>query len=219
MSAVYTVIGDLVGSRDLPDRAAAQKAVGEVLAGVSAIVPGVQPFEATVGDEVQGAFATIGGATRAGLLARLGLLARGVDLRCGYGHGEVTVHEADRRPLLQDGPGWWSAREAVDVLGQPRRSGQRSWYVGPDAGRVVGYLLVRDALVDRLTDRHREMLALAVAGRTQAEVADALGLSRSAVSQAFARGVGAVREAVLLLDAEPGTVEGMDEGVDVGEGA
>ncbi|TIC86417.1 SatD family protein [Nocardioides sp. GY 10127] len=199
MTAVYTLIGDLVGSRRLPDRAAAQEHLADVLAAVGDEVPGRQPLEATVGDEVQGAFDSLGDATRAGLLVRLRLLAAGMDLRCGYGHGEVTVLDPGRRPLLQDGPGWWAAREAVEVLDGPRRSGTRSWYVGPGAEAARAYLLVRDALVDRLSPAHRTMLDLALSGASQAEVAAATGVSPSAVSQAFARGVGAVREAQDLV--------------------
>ena len=53
----------------------------------------------------------------------------------------------------------------------------------------------RDALVDRLNARSRSMLVHALGGASQKQIAAAEGVSESAVSQAFARGVGAVREA------------------------
>ena len=149
MTRVYTLIGDIVGSRRLNDRAGAQERIGTVLREVSPAVRPVQDLEATVGDEFQGAFRTVGDAALAALLVRLALLPD-VDVRCGLGYGEVTVHDGDRRPLLQDGPGWWSARDALDALSRPRRAAERTWYVGPDAGRVNAFLLTRDALVDRL---------------------------------------------------------------------
>ena len=83
---VYTVIGDLVGSRAAPDRAAVQDALGTALAEVNETVPVAQPFQPTVGDEYQGACATLPDAVLASLLVRLALLPR-TDVRCGLGHG------------------------------------------------------------------------------------------------------------------------------------
>lgn len=200
---MYTVIGDLVGSRRLVDRAGAQRRLSDVLASVNAELPLTQELEATIGDEFQGAAEDLATAVLAGLLVRL-RLRPGLDARCGYGWGEVTVHDADRRPLLQDGPGWWSARAAIDELG--RRRSARSWYdAGPagdvsqgpqvPAGQVNAFLLTRDALIDRLSDRGRRLLDGALRGLSQRELAALEGISEAAVSQQFARGVGAVRDA------------------------
>lgn len=191
---LYAVIGDLVGSRHLPDRGGAQRAVGDALAHVNAQLPLAQPFEATVGDEFQGAADELADAVLASLLVRLHLLPA-IDVRCGIGYGEVVVHDATRRPLLQDGPGWWAARDALDALGGSRSAGRRTWYAGPDAGRVTAFLLTRDALVDRLSERGLRVLRGALEGRTQRELAEAEGVSASAISQQFARGVGALRDA------------------------
>ena len=156
-----------------------------------------------MGDEFQGGFATLADATLAVLLVRLRLLPE-IDVRAGLGVGEVTVHDPDRRPLLQDGPGWWAAREGLEVLARPRRSSGRTWYVGPGAGRVNAFLTTRDALVDRLNDRGRRMLLPALAGETQQRIAEAEGVSKSAVSQQFSRGVGAVRDAQHWFGVEDG---------------
>src|SRR5687768_8996179 len=104
---MYGLIGDVVGSRRLPDRPAAQRRIGEVLATTAAQLPGLQPLEPTVGDEFQGAYRTLADATRAALLVRLALLPA-IDVRCGIGLGDADVYDAARRPLLQDGPAWWS---------------------------------------------------------------------------------------------------------------
>jgi hypothetical protein len=193
----YTLIGDLVGSRRLADRAGAQETLGAVLAEVTGHVDVLQPLEATVGDEFQGAFADLADATLATLLVRLALLPE-VDIRCGIGYGEVTVHDASKRPLLQDGPGWWSARDAIDAMG----ARQRTWYGGPGAGRVNAFLISRDALVDRLSERGRRMLRMALLGKPQQRIAEAEGISKSAVSQQFARGIAAVRDAQMLFASE-----------------
>lgn len=208
MAVLHTLIGDVVGSRSIEDRAAFQSHLSTALDQVTAALRPEQPLEPTVGDELQGAFTTVSDAVLASLLVRLALLPA-YDVRCGLGHGKVTVH-GRRRPLLQDGPGWWTARDALDVLGRPRRAAQRTWYVGPDQGRVNAFLLTRDALVDRLGPRGQRLLAAAVTGASQVEIAAAEGISRSAVSQQFARGVGALREAHLSFADGDGATD--DEG-------
>lgn len=199
---MYAVIGDLVASRKSAERDAVQRHVHETLEAVNAALDPTQPLEPTVGDEIQGGFATLADATRATLLVRLGCLPV-IDVRCGIGVGETAVFDDTRRPLLQDGPAWWAARDAIEVLAEPRRSGQRTWYVDPGApaetNRVNAFLLCRDQLVDRLGERAQRMLLAALQGRTQREIAEAEGISPSAVSQQFARGVSALREAQELL--------------------
>ncbi len=204
---MYALIGDLVGSRRLADRAAAQRRVDAVLADVEQRSHGVQRLEVTVGDEFQGAFSTLGEASGAALLVRLGLLPE-VDVRIGIGHGEADVFDAARRPLLQDGPAWWAAREALEWLAAPRRSRLRTWFVGPGAAVANAHLLCRDALVDRLGERGWRMLRLSLQGESQQRIAEAEGVTKSAVSQQFARGIAAVRDAQALLVQTEGRGDG-----------
>jgi hypothetical protein len=198
--SLCTVIGDLVGSRAVPDRPAVQQALLVALDAVNDLLQPAQPFEPTVGDEFQGACDTLPDAVLAALLVRLRLLPL-VDSRSGLGVGPVTVHDASRRPLLQDGPGWWAARSAIDLLGEHRA--RRTWCAvadeapagSPDPGVVNAFLTCRDQVVDRLNDRGAQMLRLALTGRSQKEIAEELGVWPSAVSQQFARGIGVVVEA------------------------
>lgn len=201
MSApVYTVIGDLVGSRRSADRAALQTQVNRALADVNDRVTVAQPFEPTVGDEYQGACGTLSEALLAALLVRLTLLPA-VDSRCGVGQGEVTVHDAGRRPLLQDGPGWWTAREAIDAIGGSRDE-RRTWFVGVGSGTINAFLTCRDQVVSRLNDRGVRMLRLALLGHSQKEIAELEGVWPSAVSQQFRRGIGGVLLAHRLVAAD-----------------
>jgi hypothetical protein len=202
---MYALIGDVVGSRRLPDRSAAQRHIGAALEATAPHVPGLQPLEPTVGDEFQGAFRTLGEATRAALLVRLALLPT-IDVRCGIGFGDTDVYDDSRRPILQDGPAWWSARTALEAMGSARRSAVRTWFAGPDAARAAAanaHLLCRDALVDRLSERGWRMLRLALLGETQQSIAAREGITKSAVSQQFARGIAAVRDAQDLLKEGP----------------
>ena len=204
MTPVYTLIGDLIGSRRSGPRAEVQVALQQALEATSAAVPPVDRLEATVGDEFQGVYADLAQVTLATLLLRLHL-PEPLDARCGIGAGEREVYGADRTPMLQDGPAWWSARAALENLSSPGSRTRRCWF---DGGDVVGagesalvnaFLLTRDGLVERLNGRSRRMLRLSLGGATQREIAAAEQVSESAVSQAFARGVGAVRDAQQML--------------------
>jgi hypothetical protein len=190
----FALIGDVVASRALPDRRRAQAEIGAALDRVTAELKPLQRLEPTIGDEFQGLFATLAAAVEASLQIRLELLPA-IDVRAGVGQGETVVHDARRRPVLQDGPAWWAARAALEKLARPPQPTARTWFSGLEEHHVNAYLQVRDALVDRLSPRHRRMLLRALRGASQADIAVAEQVSRSAVSQAFAHGVGALRDA------------------------
>ena len=205
VSLVFSVIGDLVASRQASSRTAVQAALQAALSDTSTVLPPIDRLEPTVGNEFQGAYASFSAATLATLMIRLRLDGI-IDIRCGLGAGDRETLGPDRTPLLQDGPAWWSAREAIEALGAPANRLRRTWYDGRYAGGfgppeewANAYLTVRDALVDRLSARARSMLLLALEGRSQREIAKTIAVSQSAVSQSFARGVGAVRDAQRML--------------------
>ena len=216
---MYAVIGDVIGSRRLADRGGAQTRVVEALADVSRTLPGVQPLEATVGDEFQGAYASLGEATRCTLLVRLALLP-GIDVRCGIGVGDATVFDAQRTPWLQDGPAWWAARRAVDTAkrlgGRPASRHVRSWACAMDPegnpaddtgtvplATVNAYFSLQDFVLAGMQPRQVRLLAAVLRGEPQREIADREGVTKSAVSQQFSRGISAVRDAQALLEQDP----------------
>jgi len=225
--AVFTLVGDLVGSKRLPDRAGIQSMLGEVLARVNTEVHAVQPLEPTVGDEFQGAFSGLGDAVIASLLVRLALLPT-VDVRCGLGFGDVEVFDASRTPLLQDGPGWWAARSAIDALVErskrPRAAFLRTWFADRPSGSepvhprdgssaslapgmsvvtVNAFLTCRDQIVGRLKPDGLDLLRLSLLGATQAEMGASMGISQSAVSQRLdSSGINALKDAHDLMRQE-----------------
>lgn len=201
---VVAVIGDLVGSRRLAARAEVQRALPAALERVEAQVPSLDGLAPTVGDEFQGVYPTVEGAVMATQLLRLTLLPV-VDTRYGIGAGEREVLDDSRRPAIEDGSAWWAARAAIDALGTHAARHRRSWYDAGGAPDVPGpalvnaLLLTRDALTDRLETTWQQALLALLEGASQREVAAALGVSPSAVSQQTARGLGAVRDAHGLL--------------------
>ncbi len=212
------VIGDLVGSRGAPNRRALHRAVDKALVSVNAAVPAVTELRITVGDEFQGAYDTLGAAIEAALRVRLELLPS-ADVRVGIGRGPVQLLDAERG--IEDGPGWWAARAAIEEVEQaaaraatrhlrtayrpaPELSGA-SAADGPghgaDADAVNAALLCRDHLVGSLSQRSVRLLrGLMDPHTTQSELAGLEGISASAVSQRVrADGIGAVLAAEDLL--------------------
>lgn len=187
-----TVIGDVVRSRGSVDRGALHAQLATALADVTTALDPATSLRITVGDEYQGGFATVADAVRATLRLRLRLaLAPGIDVRHGIGWGEVTVLQ--EAPRVEDGSGWWAAREAIDEVKHAEQHAGSRWrrtiyrraadVDGPDPAMVEAMLVLRDHVVGHLAERSLVVLSGLLAGRTQRELADELGVSASAVSQ------------------------------------
>lgn len=185
-----TLIGDVVDSREAGDRTRLHTRLGQVLDQFNASADPQTPLRITVGDEYQGAFATVGAALAATLRLRLALLPE-YDVRHGIGWGAVTVLQEE--PRVEDGPGWWAAREAIDAVKRaeerPATRRRRTAYrpaertAGPEPAAVEAALMLRDQLVGGLSDRSVSVLRGLLGGSTQREIADGLGITDSAVSQ------------------------------------
>jgi len=177
------VIGDIVASRAIPDRAAFQQRftafidrLGRVRFLREEIVSG---FVVTAGDEFQGLLRTPGPVYE--LLVRAeGEL--GVRFRLGVGLGGVLT---ELRPecIGMDGPAFHQARAALDRAKRERLS------VALDSNRpeVDRFTETFIALLDRLrlswTGRQREVIELMDRGHSQVAAARTLGVSPAAVSQ------------------------------------
>ena len=196
--ASVTVIGDLVGSRRSVDRAAAHSRFEQAIEAINAAYAPPVALRITVGDEFQGIFATLGDAITATLRLRMALLPD-VDVRQGIGWGRVQVLAED--PRVEDGPGWWAARAAIEAAeGYERKASLRAVrtaYVaaddeqGPDQALVNAALMSRDQIVSGLSERSMSVLDGLMRGKRQQDIADDLGISPSAVSQRVrAEGIG-----------------------------
>jgi len=188
-SVLATLIGDVVASRRSADRAALHRAVNDAL--TQGTVDAVSPPALTVGDELQGSYRTVGAAIGAALSIRLAA-EPAVDIRFGIGWGDVTVLD-DR---IQDGPGWWSAREAIEwtsgaqrqaALSTIRTAFRNATPDGPDANAVNAALICRDQLLGSVDARSLRLLRGLLEGKTKKELAELEGISASAVSQRSVR--------------------------------
>lgn len=175
MPFVLTV--DQRASRRSPDR------VADVLDALNGDVPTVLAFERTAGDEFQGVLAEPGTVVDVVLrLVRLGGWSIGV----GAGPVQAPLPTSTRAGA---GAAFLSARRAVDAAKQrPARLAVRG-AVPADAGDAQAVLSALAVVVERRSDQAWEAIALVEGGRTQAEAATELGISRQAVGQRLAAGL------------------------------
>ena len=164
----------------------------------------------TIGDEFQGLFVDLVSALEATLVVRLSLLGE-VDVRFGIGSGTLFAYDAARAPFEQDGPAWWSAREAVDLVratsqGQERPRGLRTRWVDADGARpfevaaINAFLQCRDELVAAMDPRDAAAMLGLLADEPVTRIAQEEGVSASALSQRAIRGgLYAIRRAHLDL--------------------
>ncbi len=188
-TSCVALLADIVDSRS-SDRVTAHHAVVDVLSQVNQEHPTLHPLRVTVGDELQGVYATLGAALAASWRLRL-LLEGKVELRFGLGGGDVRVIDAQRG--IQDGDAWWRAREAIDGIEQladdPQYLGVRTGIIdGRDAATPFAHLTVTSArLADvrfaSLRTGARTSLRLLLEGLDNRRAAEAAGISASANSQ------------------------------------
>lgn len=186
---VALVIGDLVGSRSAADRSSLHASLLQALDEVNGHLAPVRPLHVTAGDEFQGVFASLGAALTATLLVRL-RLRPAHDVRHGVAWGPRTVLDQSG---IEDGPGWWAARAAIEAVHDAEQSaGSRhlrtayrvaAEFDGPGEGPVNAALVLRDERVSALSERSLSVLCGLLDGRSQKDIAEALSISPSAVSQ------------------------------------
>lgn len=198
-SEVVALIGDLVASRTAASRAGAQEALIAALETAAQLVPSLQAPAPTIGDEFQSTHASLRDALVTALAVRLALPPE-MDARVGIGVGAIEVVGRSEYGLTQDGPAWWNARDAIGQVErrEGRQSGLRSWV--HEGGTVNAYLMVRDHVVSGFDGRQRRLALGLLQGRTQRELAEAEGISPSAVSQSLRRsGAHAVLDGLELV--------------------
>lgn len=205
--AGVALIGDVVGSRTYVDRAAMQRELVSVLDRVNSQIDAEQLLTPTIGDEFQAVYGDIATAVNATLRIRLNL-PEGMDCRFGLGAGTYATVGQSPYGVMQDGPAWWSARDAI-VIAKDRAHRKdatlRTWFcaaeaptteapttgghdeAAPQAGVVNAFVLCRDQIVSDMNPRQRRLLLGLLGGTTQAVQAKTEGISPSAVSQALHR--------------------------------
>ncbi len=177
------LIGDVVGSRGLPDRSGLQERLRTFLAQLDRrLGPDLAArFELARGDEIQALLLRPAGAVEA--LSFLAEELHPVRLTWGLGLGALTTGLAER-PGQIDGPAFHRARRAW----QEARSSDR-WLAARGFGEVedsvlTGLFTLLGALRARWTERQNQFVREA-RGDLQKNVAQRLGVSPSVVSESL----------------------------------
>jgi hypothetical protein len=173
----FVLTVDQRASRRSPDR------VGDALRELNADGSALLAFERTAGDEFQGVLADADDVVD--VVLRL-VRAGGWSIGVGAGPVQTPLPSSTRAGA---GPAFLSARRAVDAAKQ--RAGRLAvrGAVPADAGDAQAVLSALAVLVDRRSEQAWEAIALVGTGRTQAEAAAELGISRQAVGQRLAAGL------------------------------
>ena len=154
--------------------------VADLLPRLERRVPTVLSFERTAGDEFQGLLDD-----PAAVVELVLLLVREDTWSVGVGAGPIQA-PLPTSTRAATGPAFLAARRAVDAAKQrPSRVAVRG-SVPADAGDAQAVLGALALLVDRRSEPAWEAIAQVSAGRTQAQAAAALGISRQAVGQRLA---------------------------------
>lgn len=180
------LLGDVVRSRS-SDRAHVHRALLAAIDSCNKAHPPLDPLRVTVGDEVQGVYATLGQAVAVMLRLRDELLGI-AEVRCGLGGGEVQIIDAKRG--IQDGSAWWRAREAIEraetLSRQPGNRTSRTALIDTRAVAnplVDPTLRVIDAQLAALSPGSRRSWVHLRAGLDNATAAKLEGVTPSANSQ------------------------------------
>lgn len=183
------VIVDIVGSRGLDDRRAAQDAIRQTFSQVDRHLSPARPLWATVGDEFQVVYDDLADAVSATALVRL-LSAGRFDCRFGIGLGPIRTLEQGEVGPIDDGDGWYRARRAIDSVERLQSRGHpwlRTWAVlgddDPRAALVQSHLTTREHIITRLKAKESRITAASLTGTTQVDIARSEKMSQSAVSQ------------------------------------
>jgi hypothetical protein len=177
----FAIIGDLVGSRKMADRATVQvrlwKAVEDLNVAAGTHLP--VPLKVTAGDEVQGI--TRHPEALVEIMAELSDALVPAGLAWGWGYGELTTDLTEDVSLL-DGPCLHRAREAVRAAKKKSSWLEVSGFAEP-TGQVLSALMnligsIRSGWTDRQAEVARESR-----GRLQVETAERLGIDPSTVSR------------------------------------
>lgn len=212
----FALIGDVVGSRDLPDRAALQRRLQDSVRGLSQELGEsfTAPLKLTAGDEVQALLARPHALVD--IMVHLADEIHPVRMVWGLGRGPLDTDPADDVSVL-DGPCLHRARDAVD-----RGKAEGRWLVvhgveEPHEQVLEALMSLLAAIREGWTETRFRYVREA-RKRRQQEVAERLGVSKQAVHKALqaarfaetVEGEAAVRDLLRwLANREPPSREGL----------
>ena len=193
MNQYYALIGDIIESRHLANRAQQQEALKQVLDNLNDRYQAhlASRFSLTLGDEFQGLVKV--GAPIFQMIDELRLALPELNLRFGLGLGEILTSINPALSLGADGPAYWRAREAIQQVHQQHHYETVHFYLvtgQEDQDAILNHSLalsefVRSSWIQSQMETFRTILDLGYyqSRFDQKRVATALGLSSSAFAK------------------------------------
>jgi len=178
----FAIIGDLVRSRKMADRAAVQVRFRKAVEDVNCAEGGARltvPLKLTAGDEVQAI--TRHPEALVDIMVTLSDALVPETFAWGWGYGELTTDLVEDVALL-DGPCLHGAREAVESAKKNSSWLEISGFTEPSAQVLSAMMNLVGAIRSGWTARQAEVVR-ASRGRLQVETAEDLGVSPSTVSR------------------------------------
>lgn len=184
--AYLAVIGDVVRSRDVPDRAAVQRTLREQLRALNEALSGdrtVAPLELTAGDEVQGLLRDAAAAVD--IVVRLSDHLHPVTMVWGFGHGPLAT-DVYPEVTAMDGPCFHRARGALEAAVRERAWVGVQGFPAPHADVLSALFRLSHGIRSRWTDTQARYVR-AARGRLQKDVARQFGVDDSTVSESLSK--------------------------------
>ena len=184
-----TVIGDIVESKQAREREMLQHLFVEVLDIANRTTSPTTALRITRGDEFEGSYATIAAAWAATLRLRLLMKERGHDFWLSVAWGEVTAFPGSIDAAAQDGPAWWTARDALTDLKQSSRQktpeNRRTVFTTdlPESGLLEIAAGLRDEVIAGIDESDAAIALGLLDGATQASIAQRLHVTPGVVSR------------------------------------
>lgn len=192
---MYTaIIGDLIKSREIGDRAVFQKQLKEILDDVNVKYKNQlgSKFSITLGDEFQGLLTEPGGILE--IIQYIKFRMHPVSGRFGVGIGEITTPIDPEQSLGADGPAYHRARRMVEYLKKNERGKKTA--VGdirveaeagdPCIGVVNSCLTLLTLIESKWTPKQRETIGDTHYHKlTQGEIARKSGLNQSTIHRSL----------------------------------
>ena len=193
MNQYYALIGDIIESRHLANRAQQQEALNQVLDNLNDRYQAhlASRFSLSLGDVFQGLVKV--GAPIFQMIDELRLALPDLNLRFGLGLGEILTSINPALSLGADGPAYWRAREAIQQVHQQHHYETVHVYLvtgQEDQDATLNHSLalsefVRSSWIQSQMETFRTILDLGYyqSRFDQKRVASALGLSSSAFAK------------------------------------
>lgn len=194
----FAIIGDIKNSKDLKVRNEVQVRLRSVLDEMNRIYADdiAAKFLITLGDEFQGLLTD--GKNVLKIIQELQMQLYPVELRFGIGFGKITTEINVEMALGADGPGFYSARSAIETLKNSSRKNKavpadiRLETQDMDPVRTILINTVFELLksIEQIwTDRQREIIWNMIKYRDgQKNVAKRMGIAQSSVQKSLANG-------------------------------